>query len=62
MPSPRRNPLHDRLRMAPPPDADTPMRACSKCLGVFYDCANGRDAHQVVFGHQPATPSQEADS
>lgn len=42
--------------------AEAVARACSSCGAVYLDIPNGRDAHQVVFGHQPATPSREADS
>ena len=54
MPSPRRNPVTRPSAHGSATGCRHPMRACSKCP-AFYDCANGRDAHQVVFGHQPAT-------
>lgn len=46
-------------RTTPPPDA--PLRWCSKCPPdtrpsgptVYLDYDLGRDAHEVVFGHQP---------
>ena len=44
-----------------PPPADAPIRACAACppqtcrstAVLFLDYDLGRDAHEVVFGHQP---------
>lgn len=34
---------------------------CAACGGVYLDIPDGRDAHQVVFGHQPSSgePARE---
>lgn len=33
--------------------ADAVARTCHRCGAVYLDIPDGRDAHQVVFGHQP---------
>lgn len=46
-----------------PPPADAPVRACAVCPPatcpsgpvLYLDYDLGRDAHEVVFGHQPTT-------
>lgn len=53
MPAPRRDPVHDRLRVASPSAPGTPIRRCEHCDGVWHDDQTGRDAHRVVFGHAP---------
>jgi hypothetical protein len=40
----------------PPPSYPAPLvRVCGACTGptVYLDYDLGRDAHEVVFGHQP---------
>lgn len=45
-----------------PPPTDAPVRACAACppatctsgAVLYLDYDLGRDAHEVVFGHQPA--------
>lgn len=47
-----------RLAHALPPPQDTPLRGCHHCGAAYLDCPDGREAHTVVFGHQPtATPA-----
>lgn len=33
--------------------AGATARACPSCGCVYLDIPDGRDAHQVVFGHRP---------
>jgi hypothetical protein len=43
-----------------PPRTDATLRSCATCLAVYLDYDLGRDAHEVVFGHQPATVAAQA--
>lgn len=36
-----------------PPDRDAPIVIC-RCTAAYLDYPLGRDAHEVVFGHQPS--------
>lgn len=43
-----------------PPPTDATLRTCATCLAVYLDYGLGRDAHEVVFGHQPAIVNAQA--
>lgn len=51
--------IEQRLAHTPPPPPGTPLRGCQHCGGAYLDCPDGREAHAVVFGHQPAAPATD---
>lgn len=38
------------------PADSTPLLACARCGGRYFDDTEGHHAHHVVFGHQPRQP------
>jgi hypothetical protein len=40
-----------------PPPSMADVRQCGRCSAAYLDYDIGRDAHEVVFGHQPVGAS-----